>query len=221
MKVYGHVIFDLDGTLVDSLDDLTAAINHVRAGLALPPLRRESVAAGVGEGARRLVERTVETRRPEEVDAALVAFLEYYGAHALDRTRLYPGMGAVIERLRRRGVRLSVLSNKPAALSRAILGGLGVLPCFVAVIGGDTLPARKPDPAGVHSLCLTAMVEEAETVLVGDSLVDARTAGAAGVGFIGVAWGLRPDELRRAGMLTIERPRELLALVRPGRSQKR
>jgi phosphoglycolate phosphatase len=211
---FQHVAFDLDGTLIDSRADLAAAVNHVLGDLGLAEVEPTVLQGYVGEGARVLVERALGPAHGDRVEEGLARFMTYYGAHLLDRTRLYPGIDDVTATLLREAVALSVLTNKPAAMSRAILAGLGVLPRFVAVVGGDSLPTRKPDPAGVeHLRALTATPPE-RMLLVGDSGIDVRTARAAGVAFCGVAWGLTPDGLRAAAPdRIVAEPAALLAFA--------
>jgi phosphoglycolate phosphatase len=194
---YRHVCFDLDGTLVDSRADLVDAVNHVLVDLGRPPIPAAVVQGFVGDGARRLVERALGPGAPSAlVDDALARFLERYGRHLLDATKPYPGILPLLGGLEARAITLSVLTNKPEGMSRAILDGLGLGPLFVAVVGGDTLPSRKPDPAGVEHLLRLAGGERGQMLLVGDSAVDVRTARAAGTAFCGVAWGLAPEGLR-------------------------
>src|SRR5215470_16631137 len=140
---YEHVVFDLDGTLIDSLADLAAAVNHVRDQLSLAPLPAAAVRDCVGEGARLLVERALGPDNREHWGEGLRSFLEYYGVHLLDHTLAYEGVADALTTLKARGVVLSVLTNKPEAMSRNILAGLGLLPLFAAVLGGDSLATRK------------------------------------------------------------------------------
>jgi phosphoglycolate phosphatase len=214
---YEHVAFDLDGTLIDSRADLAAAVNHVMRALALPELPPPTLYAYVGEGARVLVERALGPAHQDRLEEGVALFMVYYGAHLLDATRPYPGMVEALAALAGRRAALSVLTNKPVAMSRTILAGLGLLPRFVDVVGGDSLPTRKPDPAGLYHLrALTGTARE-RTLLVGDSGIDVRTARAAGVGFCGVAWGLSPEGLAAAGPeRVIAEPAELLAVVERG-----
>lgn len=210
---YDHVVFDLDGTLVDSAADLTAAVNEVRRSFGLAVLPGATVTGYIGEGVRRLVERALPADEAR-LDEALRRFMTYYGAHLLDATRPYPGIAEMLTALVGRGVILSVLTNKPTALSRAILDGLGLLPHFVAVIGGDALDTRKPDPAGLVSLRGFTNTPSARMLVVGDSAIDLQTARAAGFDFCGVAWGFRPADLRAAGAQRIvATPAELLDVV--------
>lgn len=188
-------VFDLDGTLVDSLEDLHASVDHALGALGLPRRTLEEVRGYVGEGARVLLERAVA---PEAhlVDEALSLWRPHYEAHLLDRTRPYPGIPEVLAGASRR---LAVLTNKPGPMARRILDGLGLLPRFFEVVGGDEAP-RKPDPAGLLGIVARAGAAARDAVLVGDSLVDAETARAAGVPFVAVAWGLGArDRLAAAG----------------------
>jgi phosphoglycolate phosphatase len=205
------VLFDLDGTRIDSRADLATAVNLVRAELSLPAFALAEVVARVGEGARNLVRRALpESIDGEAFEAAFASFGRHYRRVCLDETRPYPGIPELLARLApvRPGPRrpLAVLTNKPEAVSRHILAGLGLAGFFREVVGGDTLPTRKPDPAGVVHLARLLAVPPAELLLVGDSAIDARTAAAAGCRFVFVEWGLASaaerDELRgevRAG----------------------
>lgn len=214
---YEHVSFDLDGTLIDSRADLAAAMNHVLAAFGAPPVPPSTVARYIGDGARALVERALGAERRDRVGEALSLFIAHYGAHCLDATRPYPGVVETLEALAARGVALSVLTNKPVGLSRTILRGLDLAACFVEIVGGDSLPSRKPDPAGLEYLRGLTGTPPARMLLVGDSDIDVRTGRAAGVTTCGVAWGLAPESLRAAGPdRTIGEPAELLAIVGGG-----
>jgi phosphoglycolate phosphatase len=211
---YRHVCFDLDGTLVDSRADLAAATNHILGDMGRPPLPDEVLWSFVGDGARRLIERALGDAPPALVDDALARFMARYGAHLLDRTVPYPGVVEVLEALAARDIVLSVLTNKPEAMSRAILAGLGLAPLFLAVLGGDSLPTRKPDPAGVEWLLAAGGTRRDALLLVGDSGVDVRTARAAAVDFCGVSWGLTPEGMwAERPERVIEVASELLAIV--------
>lgn len=214
--IFEHVIFDLDGTLIDSRVDLAAAVNHALRTLQLAELSVETICGYVGAGARRLVQRALGAAHQDRLKEALALFMAFYPAHLLDHTRAYPGVDAMIEALVAMGVTLSVLSNKPAAMSRAILAGLDLLRCFVVVLGGDSFPERKPEPAGIDYVCNLTHMPRARLLMVGDSAIDAQTARAARVAFCGVAWGLAPASLRAANEPIIDRPSELLAIVERG-----
>ena len=214
--MYRHVAFDLDGTLIDSRADIAAGVNHVLRSFDLAEIDVATVSQYVGEGARVLIERALGPGRQALVERGFERFVVYYDRHLLDATRPYPGIPEALAALADDGVALSVLTNKPVAMTRAILAGLGLAPRFVAVLGGDSLPVRKPDPTGLAQLrALTATPRE-QMLLVGDSDIDVRTARAAHVAFCGVTWGFGSDAVRAANAEhLIDHPEELVALVRP------
>ena len=200
-------IFDLDGTLVDSREDLWRAVNHALTTVGLPHRTLEEVVAFTGEGASRLVERSIEPHG-HLLQPALAAWRAHYAAHLLDHTLLYPGMASVLASSR---AALAVHTNKPGAMARRILEGLGELGRFSLVLGGDEAP-RKPDPSGAVEIMARLGVPPVETIFVGDSRTDLETAAAAGVGFVAVTWGLRSaGSLADAGATTFaQAPADLL-----------
>ncbi|MFN8627709.1 MAG: HAD-IA family hydrolase [Candidatus Binatia bacterium] len=211
---YQHVVFDLDGTLIDSRADLAQAVNHVRGTLGLPVLPLDVVTGYIGAGARMLVQRALGPGHDERLDEGLTRFREFYGAHLLDHTRLYAGVADALRTLVQHGAGLSVLSNKPEAMSRAILAGLGVLPLFLVVLGGDSFTTRKPDPAGLRHLCARLGMRPERMLMVGDSVIDLDTARAAGIAFRGVAWGFGLAGLRDRGTHPIlDAPGQLVAIM--------
>jgi len=188
-------VLDLDGTLLDTLDDLAASVNAALVAVGRPPRPRHEIERFVGDGARRLLERAVAPHH-ELAGPALAAWWRHYDAHCLDRTRPFPGLP---ELLTRSGRRLAVHTNKPGKVSRRILAGLGLLDRFAVVTGGDEGP-RKPDPAGTLEIMRRLGARAEETVFIGDSPTDVRTARHAGVTMVAVTWGFRPrEELRAAG----------------------
>jgi len=188
------VVFDLDGTLIDSRRDITTAINRTRSELGLPPLALEQVVTMVGEGARRLIERALP-ERPDQVDQALQRYLEHYWKVCLDTTRPYPGIAEMLAALADR-YPLALLSNKGEALSRHILDGLGLSRFFRETLGGDSLATRKPDPTGLRLLAERLKTPAERLLLVGDTWIDAETARNAGCAFALVEWGFpRPPKL--------------------------
>ena len=189
MSRFGHLVFDLDGTLVDSRADLAAATNSMLTGLDRPPLSVATVEKLIGLGARVLIERALGPGQEHLAERGYDLFMDYYNAHLLDRTEPYPGIAALLEVAHRRGIHLSVLTNKPERPAKAILSGLGFASSLAAVVGGDTLPRRKPDPAGVYTLQRMTGSPLNETLLIGDSAVDVQTGRAAGVATCGVEWG--------------------------------
>src|SRR5436190_13550418 len=186
---YEHVVFDLDGTLIDSRADLAAAVNHVLRTLGVPEIAATTLTGYVGEGARVLIERALGPAHQDVAARALEPFMARYGAHLLDATRPYAGIPEALAVLAGRGVALSVLTNKPVAMSRAILEGLGLASHFTAVLGGDSLAVKKPDPAGIEHLRRITRTPSERMLLVGDSTIDVRTARAGNIAFCGVSWG--------------------------------
>ncbi|HEX9944466.1 MAG TPA: HAD-IA family hydrolase [Thermoanaerobaculia bacterium] len=181
------LVFDLDGTLIDSRRDITTAVNRMRSGLGLPPLALEAVVTMVGEGARRLMERALP-ERPDRIDQALARYLEHYWEVCLETTRPYPRVEGMLSALAGR-YPLALLSNKGEALSRKILDGLGLLRHFREILGGDSAPTRKPDPAGLRLLAERLGIPVERLLLVGDTWIDAETAKNAGCAFALVEWG--------------------------------
>jgi phosphoglycolate phosphatase len=190
------LIFDLDGTLIDSKLDLAQAVNATRAHLGREPLENERVYSYVGNGAPVLIRRALGEQATEaEVQEALEFFLEYYREHPLDFTRLYPGVKESLERLSAAGKRLAVLTNKPVRISRVILEGLGASGYFFQVYGGNSFEFKKPHPTGVEALMREAGVGRDATLMVGDSRVDVETARNAGIQCCGVTYGFQPESL--------------------------
>ncbi len=143
------LVFDLDGTLVDTAPDLTAAMNHVLRRAGRPPVPDADVRHMVGRGARKLIERgfasTGEPVREDELDAHMAEFLAYYGDNVAARSVPFPGAAEAVAAFKRRGHRLGVCTNKPEALTLKLLDALDLRRMFDAVLGADTLPVRKPD----------------------------------------------------------------------------
>jgi phosphoglycolate phosphatase len=180
MMTFSLVVFDLDGTLVDSSVDLANAVNALLGDFGAAPIPVSDVTAMVGEGAAVLVRRALAARGLDPgTPGVLDRFLAHYDPHLLDNTKPYPGMVETLQQLSAR-VPLAVLTNKPARATDLMLAGLGLRQYFREVIGGDTRWGRKPTPAGLLHLCDAAGAAPAETLLVGDSAVDLATARNAG-----------------------------------------
>lgn len=191
------IVFDLDGTLADTAPDLTAALNHALGELGRPAIPPEEVRHMVGHGARALLRQGLAaTGEADEalVDAGLPIFLAYYEAHIADGTTPFAGVEAALEALEARGVRLAICTNKLEGLARQLVEALGWTGRFPTIVGGDTLPQRKPDPAPVY-----AAIERAgggRAAFVGDSISDTDAARAAGVPCVALTFGFsdRPVE---------------------------
>lgn len=190
------LIFDLDGTLIDSAPDIQAAVNRMLAGQGLAPLDLPTVTSFVGNGLPKLVERVMtlcglDAARHKELTQETLGF--YNASHAT-LTRTYPGVLQALETLGEAGHRLAICTNKPEAPARAILADLGLARHFLVVIGGDTLPVNKPDPAPALE-CIRQMGGGA-AAFIGDSEVDAATAEAAGLPFYLFTEGYRKSPVQ-------------------------
>jgi phosphoglycolate phosphatase len=191
------LIFDLDGTLIDSRLDLAHAVNAARARMSKGPLPHEQIFSFVGNGAPVLIQRAMGPDASEDdVRSALEFFLDYYRHHALDHTLLYAGVAESLARMHRAGLRLAVLTNKPVRTSRRILEGLGVGSFFFQVYGGNSFEHKKPHRIGIDTLRAEVDAPAAGTWMVGDSYVDVQTARNAGVASCGVTWGFQPESFR-------------------------
>jgi phosphoglycolate phosphatase len=190
------LIFDLDGTLIDSKLDLAHAANATRRHMGMPPLENERVYSYVGNGAPVLIRRVLGAEATEaQVEEALEFFLEYYRDHMLDYTVLYPGVREALNGLREAAVRMAVLTNKPVRISRAIVDGLGVGEHFQQVYGGNSFDFKKPNPIGIETLIKEYGAARDRTMMVGDSSVDIQTARNAQVKSCGVTYGFQPETL--------------------------
>jgi phosphoglycolate phosphatase len=182
-KLRGKVkalIFDLDGTLIDSKQDLVLSVNATLRAMGREELPAELVASYVGSGAPVLITRALGgSADSAELKRALGYFLDHYERHKLDHTRAYPGVREGLERLE--GRPMAVLTNKPANISLRILEGLGLAPFFRLIYGGDSFATKKPDPLGASTILAQLGVAPGEAVMVGDSEVDVQTARNAGM----------------------------------------
>jgi phosphoglycolate phosphatase len=194
------LVFDLDGTLIDSGADLCASVNAMLQHFDRPPLADTVISTYIGDGAARLVSRSLgEPTDPEFLDSALAYFLDYYREHKLDQTYVYPGVFASLDSLRFEpggaARSMAVLTNKPIGASQAICDALGLSPYFFRIYGGNSFASKKPDPEGLLALLKEAGVSAQETLMIGDSDVDILTARNAGVWSMGCSYGLAPHTL--------------------------
>lgn len=208
------VIFDLDGTLADTIDDLAGAVNYCLGSRGFPEHDVESYKLMVGEGLRLLVSRSLpaSSRSDQLIDEIVADASARYAEHCLDMTRAYPGIAELLSALAERGLATAVLSNKPDALTRKVVDGLFPWRPFRVVRGEIADFPRKPDPASALDICAALGARPGETIYLGDSAVDMMTAAAAGFMAIGAAWGFRGEaELRGAGArAVIARPLDLV-----------
>ncbi len=198
------LVFDLDGTLIDSAQDLSNSVNATLRHFGRQPLPDPVVAGYIGDGAIMLVRRAFYGVGAAEVDKDFLAqayawFLDYYRAHKLDFTYAYAGVSEALEALRTMPDgsprSMSVLTNKPVRPAQAICEALGLAPFFLHIYGGNSFPVKKPDPLGLRTLMEEAGVGPDETVMIGDSEVDVATARNAGVWSVGCTFGLAPQSL--------------------------
>lgn len=212
---FDTIIFDLDGTLVDTADDLAAALNHALERLGRPTVRPAQVRQLVGRGARALLERGLELdggATEGEVDAGLADFLRFYTDNLAVHSRPFDGVVAALDQLAAEGYRLAICTNKPERMARALVEQLGLAERFEALLGGDSLPYRKPDPR--HLTETLHLAGGQRGIFIGDSTVDAETAHNAGVPLVLVSFGYSTDPVDQLGAArVIEHFAELSAAV--------
>ncbi|MGL4519814.1 MAG: HAD family hydrolase [Phocaeicola sp.] len=212
------VIFDLDGTLLNTIGDLAAAVNHALTHYGYPTHTEEEYRFFVGNGIAKLLERALpaDKKTAQEVEQLMTQFLPYYTAHSADLTAPYAGTIALLEKLQLAGYQLAVASNKHQAGTSELVALYFPTIQFISVLGQREGVAPKPHPTIVHESVAAAGVTIEETLYVGDSNVDMETANNAGVDVVGVAWGFRPRaELEAyAPLAVIDTPEELLNFVK-------
>jgi phosphoglycolate phosphatase len=214
------VIFDLDGTLLDTLEDIAAAGNAALAMVGAPPHPPRDFRKFIGEGVTRLFEQSLP---PEQQDLTTIArcaaaFQETYSREWNQRSAPYPGVPELLDRLTAHAIKLAVLSNKPHDFTVACVNHYLAAWRFEAVLGPQEGVPRKPDPTGALRILHELHVHPEQCLYVGDSGVDMQTACAAGIHAVGVSWGFRPvEELRASGAdIVLAAPGELLALIPTG-----
>lgn len=211
------VVFDLDGTLIDSLADLADSMNAVLARSGLPVHPMDSYRRFVGDGVHNLVRRALPDDRKSEEDIRrhLDDMRAEYGRRWLDKTRPYPGINDLLAALAARGVKTAVLSNKPHPATEHVTRALFPRHAFSLVRGAVPELPVKPDPAGAFHITKTLGVPAAQTLYVGDTDTDMKTGRAAGYTVVGVAWGFRPVEelVANGAHHIVQTPAELLALA--------
>jgi len=209
------LIFDLDGTLIDSSQDLAISMNATREYMGMPPLDPKLIFSYVGNGAPVLVRRALGPGASEEaVEEALAYFLKFYRVHALEHTKLYDGVGEAIGALADAKHTMAILTNKPVRISTDIIAALGLTKHFPTVYGGDSFPSKKPDPIGIDTIRHETGAGREETVMIGDSAVDIQTARNAQVLSCGVEWGFQPEGFAaNPPDFLVRSPRQLLDVV--------
>lgn len=179
---FDAAILDLDGTMVDTLGDFDAAVNAMLDELQLPPMPRDAVARGVGWGGEHLIRVTLEHAgaAPGRYDEAWASYQRHYRAVNGRHSQVFPGVREALERFAAAGLALGCVTNKPAAFTTALLDAMALGRYFRVVLGGDSLPRKKPDPLPLHTACERLGTRPARTLMIGDSVVDAQAGAAAG-----------------------------------------
>ena len=183
------VLFDLDGTLVDSLEDLTDAVNHMRGTFLLPPQTSNEVRMMVGKGAGSLVRKSLAGRSEDDVKLGLQLFFDYNAAHIADKSRLYLDALNMLDSLQAIGIRMAVITNKNESLSNLLLKELGIHHYFETICGGNTFAEMKPSPLPLLNVITRLEVAPHEALMVGDSINDIEAGRQAGIATIGCSWG--------------------------------
>lgn len=195
------LIFDLDGTLINSALDLALAVNYMLKTLERDPFEEEIIHGWVGNGALMLVKRALSADRTVDenidkatVEKALDIFLEYYGKNLCNATIAYPNVTTTLNTLKEKGYRLAIVTNKPFAFVEPILEGLGINGLFEVILGGDSLPLKKPDPAPLMHVSEKLCISIEKCLMVGDSKNDILAANACGMQSVGVTYGYNYGE---------------------------
>lgn len=215
------LIFDLDGTLIDSQQDLIRSVNAMLAEMGRETLQEDTISGYIGHGAPQLIERALgDGAGKEEHERALRFFLAHYEEHKLDSTCAYPGVAEALEELR--GFSMAVLTNKPARVSVRILEGLGLARYFRAVYGGNSFETKKPDPQGARKILEQFGAAPGEAMLIGDSEVDVQTARNAGTLAATVNYGFGThDRAAYPADIYLDRLTELVELLGAPRSREK
>ena len=210
------IIFDLDGTLIDSSIDITNAINYAIEPYGVKPITIEEAISLVGEGITRLMEKIAVSHQPLAIslskDLLVDRFLDHYSAHLVDNTIVYSGARETLEKLK--GYKKAVISNKREALSVRILNNLDLLKYFDLVVGSDTTPERKPSPIPIFHVLSKLDIKTEDAVIVGDSNFDIEAGKAAGIKTIAVTYGYRPVDLLKDADYLIDKMSDLVNILR-------
>jgi phosphoglycolate phosphatase len=207
------IIFDLDGTLVDSSIDICHALNYALEGMNVPPITVRETISIIGEGITRLFEKIIETHNiPADKDFLIKRFLDHYAVHLVDNTTVYPGVEDTLKSLN--GCRKAVISNKREDLSERVLELLGMRKYFDLVVGSDTTAERKPSPVPIQYVLSRFKTRPEEAIIVGDSNYDIEAGKAAGVRTIAVSYGYRPLSLLQEADYIVSTMPEILKILK-------
>ena len=214
------LIFDLDGTLIDSKLDLIYSVNATLTHMGRANLSDEIISSYIGHGAPMLMSRALGgVAKEEELTRGLKYFLDYYEEHKLDKTCLYPGIAETLAKLGEQEIAMAVLTNKPVKMSVRILEALDVANHFRAIYGGNSFETKKPDPLGAKTILAEFRVNAADAMMIGDSEIDMQTARNAGMIATGVNYGFGiHDRALHPADIYLDRMSDLLQVVVPSRS---
>lgn len=194
------VVFDLDGTLIDSSGDIAWAANRTLEETGRKPRDLLAIKAAIGSGVRYLLEQLMPGAGPDVIEEARKRFLFFYADHLTVETRFYPGVLKTLGHLRGLGKLMALVTNKPIELTQRIIEEMGLKPFFLVVLGGDSLANRKPHPEPIEQVMAELGVAASKTLYVGDTALDYEAATGAGVDMVGVSYGFRPrSEIEQAG----------------------
>ena len=195
MKNYNLFIFDLDGTLIDSLNDLAAAVNYAFGKLGLEKKSVQEVKVAVGYGTLKLIEDLLPEGKEDLKEKSYELFLEYYNPNCYKETVIYDGVYDLLDTLKSKNKKMALLTNKPSAPTEILLDKLGFAKYFDEVVAGDTYEFRKPNPYGINQILAKLSVLPQDAVMVGDSLPDIEAGKSAGVFTIGIESGYGPEKI--------------------------
>ncbi len=205
------IIFDLDGTLIDSLEDITVALNHAVAPLNIPPKSVAEMRDLVGSGISFVIERVLGDALSDEKEAVLDRFIEHYSTHLVVHTVLYPGVSDTLTKLD--GYKMAVVTNKRKALSERALTELGVAHHFTDILGSDSVGAKKPSPLPILHLLEKYSIPPEKAVIVGDSEIDVQAGKAAGIKTVALTSGYRNPGMLQEAHFILDNIRELPEIV--------
>lgn len=197
MNDFTSIIFDLDGTLIDTAPDVRLALNHTLESYGLPPIKMDEIYNIIGHGAMPLLKRAFARHgvvlADEEAEKAVCTYLNYYQAYPVVETLIYPKVREVLQAFKDSDIKMGICTNKPSVMAHLVLEKLDLKHFFKAIVAGDEITHAKPHPHHIHAVLRKMNVEDLKTVMVGDSEIDRKSAEQAGIPFIGVSYGYDLD----------------------------
>ncbi len=217
--MYKACIFDLDGTLTDTLESLTYSVNTTLSELGLGQITEDQCKAFVGSGARKLIERSIKATgdpKADRLDEAMEVYGRIFKKYCTYHVAPYDGIAGMLEELQRLGIQLAVLSNKPHLQTKDVVAAFFHEGTFTKVYGQQEGIPRKPDPTALHMILDELQVEREECLYIGDSDVDMQTGAAAGVTSVGVSWGFRARDVlaENGATYVVDKPEEIISIVK-------